>query len=101
MEDEGGLQELQQEKGRVRRDKGGRGGGDDRPDGVGGWGGGGGAGLVGFQRPRDAQLEVSLICLRADRNITQPRPPRVTSCYQPAAAGGSEKDEGKKKKRAE
>lgn len=27
MEDEGGLQELQQEKGRVRRDKGGRGGG--------------------------------------------------------------------------
>lgn len=32
MGDEGGLQELQQEKGRVRRDK----GGGDRPDGEGG-----------------------------------------------------------------
>lgn len=30
---------------------------------------------MGFQRPRDTQLEVSLICLRADRNITAPSSP--------------------------
>lgn len=55
-------------------------------------------GWWGFRGPETRSWKFpSFVCVLIE--TSQPRPPRVTPCYQPAAGGGSEKDEGKKKKK--